>query len=428
MKLLAKIIKKQTIISLVLVTVIVGITVYTSYATLFKLDSISIAKAHTTENLRITFGNNGYDQQIHAKELTAFKDHEAINNEEIKINNIYLTNNADHLIRYKIFLKNVDKDNSIIADNYSISDLIDYKYLKYQINNEEILSLSADNLLYLGKTNNKSTNNLAIKVFISDDAKLVINNKQLHLQFIIEEIPQNRYGEEKSLANIIINENGGIDQIKNKNIPNYNLASIINEGIYYIKDNDGDSFIYRGVANNNVALNINDDIILLFKILRINGDGSIRLVLSQKDIVNYDLLKGKINENYRLNDWFNQIFSSKKDYLVSNYYCNYPNNYNELICPSQSKKQIVGTLSKTEAILAGSTNIINNTLFYLAYNDDVWLLENSYLSKGKIIKTNNDYSTKYYLPVINIKGNLIVESGDGGVDNPFKLDLKLNEE
>lgn len=430
MKILGNLFKKQTIISLTLILSIVAITMYSSYASLFKIDPISIAKAHETDNLRITFGNNGYDQQIHLKTLTSYKDEEAKTSKTIEVKKIYLTNNANYDLRFKLYLKNVLLEDSIVLDKYDEKSFLDSKYIKYQINNSEPKSLNDSNLILIDTVNSDLNNikKIEIKIWVSDEAKLKLNEKEIHLKFEIEEIKQNEYGEDHSLANIIFSQDGGIDNIKKKEKPNFNVSAISNDGLFVIKDDSGDSFYYRGSANNNVVFgkDINGKN-LEWKIIRINGDKTIRIILSENSISNYPNLFDNYSNFDLLNNWYKENIENSliKDYIVSGIFCNYQET--NLLCLNDLNKQQIGLLSKEEAYLAGSSITVNNSLYYLNLNEDMWLSnidENYfYLSKGKIISNLNPNTKKYLRPVINIKGNLIVESGDGSITSPFIFDL-----
>lgn len=441
MKILGSLFKKQSIISLTLILSIVAITMYSSYASLFKLDPVSIAKAHETDNLRITFGNNGYDQQIHSQVLTSFKDEEAVSSKNIKPNNIYITNESDHDIRFKLYLQQVLPDDSIKLMKDDKNYILDSKYIKYQINNQKVKMIEENTngliLIDTAKYGLDIVNKIVVKVWVSDEAKLLLSDKEIHLKFVIEEVPQNGYGEESSLANVILMQNEGIKNITQKTIPDYTNAAINKEGVFLVKDDLGDSFYYRGSANNNVLFgkDINGSPIE-WKIVRINGDKSIRIILSEKNLINYPSLLNKYLDNSIINNWFDENLSASfyNKFVVDNLFCDHPEI--SLLCLNDSNRLFIGLLSEEEALLAGSSVAVSNSLYYLSQKDDMWLMNTganaeknlSYLSRGKILFTSNNNLEKYLRPVINIKGNLIVQSGDGSVEAPFILDLQLNEE
>lgn len=88
---------------------------------------------------------------------------------------------------------------------------------------------------------------------------------------------------------ILINNGGGnatydsaINYIKGKSIPTLSTVATTNEGMFAANDNQGTSYYFRGAVNNNWIKygkdSSNKDI--YWRIIRINGDGSIRMIYS----------------------------------------------------------------------------------------------------------------------------------------------------
>ena len=95
--------------------------------------------------------------------------------------------------------------------------------------------------------------------------------------------------EKKGYQTILINNGGGattvdaaISYIKGKGTPNFTNTATTNEGMYAAKDDLGTSYYFRGAVNNNWVKfgkdSSNKDI--YWRIIRINGDGSIRMIYS----------------------------------------------------------------------------------------------------------------------------------------------------
>ena len=105
-----------------------------------------------------------------------------------------------------------------------------------------------------------------------------------------------------SIKDRILYDNGGREYIESKSNPDLNTIATIDEGMYSTLDNDGISYYYRG-ANNNNYLSFGD---FLWKIIRINGDGSIRLILDSA-----------LNGNYAFNDMYDDV-----DIYSNMYYTN----------------------------------------------------------------------------------------------------------
>lgn len=88
---------------------------------------------------------------------------------------------------------------------------------------------------------------------------------------------------------ILINNGGGnttydsaITYIKGKSIPTFSTVATTNEGMFAANDNQGTSYYFRGAVNNNWIKygkdSSNNDI--YWRIIRINGDNSIRMIYS----------------------------------------------------------------------------------------------------------------------------------------------------
>ena len=95
--------------------------------------------------------------------------------------------------------------------------------------------------------------------------------------------------EKKGYQTILINNGGGattvdaaIGYIKGKGTPNFANTATTNEGMYAAQDDLGTSYYFRGAVNNNWVKfgkdSSNKDI--YWRIIRINGDGSIRMIYS----------------------------------------------------------------------------------------------------------------------------------------------------
>ncbi len=77
-----------------------------------------------------------------------------------------------------------------------------------------------------------------------------------------------------NLKNEIIEKNGGVDFIENRVSPDFSLAVDYNDGMYAKEDDYGISYYYRGYINDNWVYFGG----YYWQILRINGDGSIKLI------------------------------------------------------------------------------------------------------------------------------------------------------
>ena len=76
------------------------------------------------------------------------------------------------------------------------------------------------------------------------------------------------------------------NNIKAKPSPNFNTIATTDEGMFMMEDDDGESYYFRGTAPNNwvkfgkTGTTPNEGQDIYWRIVRINGDGSIRLIFS----------------------------------------------------------------------------------------------------------------------------------------------------
>ena len=179
------------------------------------------------------------------------------------------------------------------------------------------------------------------------------------------------------------------------------------------KDNFGESYYYKNNSNNYIKVNN-----YLFRIVRINGDGTLRIMLNDNiNFASYGLSSDYFNSNVRnvIVNWFNNNFNSKSYVVDSDFDNSIYGNHNDIdnfITESSMYFDKVGLLSIREAKLIG--NIEGNIYLMNSYNDSsVWSIKN-----GNIVNVN--ISEKLGIrPVINIK-NLII-SGDGTINNPYRI-------
>ena len=99
-------------------------------------------------------------------------------------------------------------------------------------------------------------------------------------------------------------------------------------------------------------------------------------------------------------------------------------------------KYPIALITASELIYAGGRRNIKNDNFYLYSNFSYWTMTpfNYYYSEGMVgnsLVTNgqvNQYSQLYnsygLRPVINIRGDVLISSGDGTMNNPYRLKLK----
>lgn len=269
----------------------------------------------------------------------------------------------------------------------------------------------------------------------------------------------------------ILTNNGGEESIIGKGAPNFSLIASENEGLYTSLDEDGATYYFRGNVTNNYVSFANR----LWRIVRVNGDETVRLILQDSleakefntsknstSYAGYTINSGEEIENSTikttLDTWYqeNIVNSNLNNFVATSKYCNdttsysekyhiYYNGYNRiaknttpsLICQDNSEgfggkyRLKVGLLSADELVMAGALYDNANPSFYLNNNTDFYTMTPSdyyyysaYMMFLKADGTLDDVSVsqkKAIRPVISLKASTVVV-GDGTIENPYKID------
>lgn len=332
--------------------------------------------------------------------------------------------------------------NDSLDSNYFVISFSDIKgsgqYKVMQDENEVVsgkITSSQETIIDNFIIEGESTKNYVIH-FTSDDNELSLMIDVL-----------NQTGLRVTFADIILKNN----EVKNNPITKLvDEAALENEGLIKSVDNLGTSYYFRGNVLNNYVLFEN----MLWRIVRINGDNSVRIVLNStlEDKSNFysNIDEEKNYETSKVNTFLNSWFNSKitnKDYISNSEYCNdfdqnVDSNYTRLFvdkiptlnCLGNTINSKVGLLTLDEVILAGASNKSNNNKYYL-YNEDNktdWYTLN--YAKGKKNTVNvyvigeegnikDDVAGNLYRgirPVVNISKNATV-TGEGTIQNPYEI-------
>ena len=248
------------------------------------------------------------------------------------------------------------------------------------------------------------------------------------------------------------------------NIPKKNTLTKVgeeiattDEGLIEDIDDFGTTYYFRGdIKNNYVKIDK-----LLWRIVRINGDGTIKLVLNMasNDLANYhsDILKYEdlanaditklLNSFYEVNlkNYDNYITNSK--YCVESFkiedkngfiYAPYTrlitNNIPSFNCLGDNYSGKIGILTADEVVYAGA-NFKNENKSYYLYNSDIkniwWTSSLAKADKnnfypfsvninGKIVSDTTGMLYRNIRPSINIVRKTMV-NGDGTLDNPYEI-------
>ncbi len=312
----------------------------------------------------------------------------------------------------KITNTNIDENNNILADNILIKAGVTHNYT-FKITN---------------------INNTAFKLKINKVNEL-----------------------EEYFASTIINDN----EIKEK--PSTKVGTNIattNEGLIEDIDDYGLTYYFRGNVPNNYVEFAGTS----WRIVRINGNGTVKLILNKlsneltnynstfKDLENYE----KLTINESLNSFYESTLTNYDNYILTSKFCvenagsgsNINKTYNansRLVsnkiptfnCLGESYSSKIGLITADEVVYAGANFEDDNTSYYL-YNKDinnVWWTSNlsktkdgnyypfAVNSSGKIIDSTSGNLYRGLRPVINIIKKVTV-TGDGTIDNPYKINEK----
>lgn len=253
--------------------------------------------------------------------------------------------------------------------------------------------------------------------------------------------------EENTFADVILTNN----KVSETAITTYGESAVLDEGLLQAQDDLGVAYYFRGaVTNNNVSFaGFN------WKIVKINGDGSVKLVLDGilEEISRYYEDSNAFIESSILdvlNDWYDDNLTNYSDYIAYYKFCNdavlesnsinyaaysriITNKIPTFVCLGYSDNGKIGLLTADEVAMAGGSTS-ENTSYYL-YNSDI---DTSYYTMTSAKNENNNYypfivDTNGALasdtsgdllrgvrPVINIIKTAKV-SGNGTIDEPYQI-------
>ena len=254
------------------------------------------------------------------------------------------------------------------------------------------------------------------------------------------------------------NENNVFSEVvlDNNKVSNISLSTIgeeatLDEGLLSGKDDLGITYYFRGkVTNNNVHFANLD-----WKIVKINGDGSIKLVLSTltNEITKYyseDYVFSESQIKDYLNKWFDDNLKYYSDYIVYNKFCNdmimendgstyiafnriNTNKIPTNICLGNLENLQIGLLTADEVMLAGG-GLKDNSDYYLYIennNTPYWTMTSAQYkgklyypyvvsAKGALVHNVAGNLLRGVRPVINIIKNAKV-TGNGTIESPYEI-------
>ena len=351
-------------------------------------------------------------------------------------------------------VKSTDKE-KILHFSVTNDSQIDVYYSVRLVN---VKQFATDVKLYLY---NNSNNSLEIKtngtndVIVSNGVK--VSPKETQSYYIKITNPN----EEFNIFELEVSEDKEQDITITKTIINNNIiksapatkvgeeAATNDEGLISDLDDYGVTYYFRGNVTNNY-FNFAEK---RWRIVRINGDNTIRLILDEQ-VSTMEQFAGEEGEynsvaiSKSLDEWYNSNLSNYDKYIVENKFCydynlstdkTVYNAYTRVVvsntpsfnCEGKVISKNIGLLSVDEAIYAGLMVNRSNTSNYL-YNSGLnewWTITpstNEYGFNIFIVKNDgaitsvNSRNVKSLRPVINLSSYIHIE-GNGTKENPYKI-------
>lgn len=370
---------------------------------------------------------------------------EVIVADELSINYINGSTISNRNTKYNFSITNNGTDN--ISYDIKIIDLKKYhENVHYSLLSHEA-NISIESAAII-PDNTTIADNISISAGATQNYSFeILNNKETTFSLVIKKATNN---EEYFYSTIL--KNNKITNLKTK--PGEEISEIT-EGLIEDYDDFGLIYYYRGNVTNNYVKFADE----LWRIVKINSDGTVKLVLNNlvTDLTNYnsdtenitDLSKTTIAKS--LTSYYDLNLSDYDNYIANQKYCvetNFTenndqkvyNSYTRLItnkiptsnCLGTKKSGKIGLLTADEVILAGATSEHNNEKFYLynnKYEKSWWTLSlatnqnNDFYpfavsKEGKILYDISGTSYQGLRPVINIIRKSTV-SGSGTENDPY---------
>lgn len=340
--------------------------------------------------------------------------------------------------------------NTTDADAYYYIEFKNLKNIKGKINYQ----LKSENLNIddsLNSFNTTVAHNIKIDAGKTEEYELEFKaNKNIIYSLELNINEEN--AEVNTFADVILKNN----KVKDKPLTKVGIeAARTDEGLIKTTDDKGTSYYFRGNVNNNY-LKIEDN---LFRIVRVNGDGSVKVILddvAQSKKVYYDSdkynFKSSPINNYLNKEWLSYSIGKAESHLASGKYCNeytkdehgylaykrvVEDKISSLVCVGNKISLKVGILNIDEVLYAGGIIDEENKDYYL-YNDKI--VDSSFLmtsakeengvffpfslsANGAIISSNAGNNPSAIRPVITIIKTDVAE-GEGTLSNPYILSSK----
>ena len=375
-----------------------------------------------------------YDQVIHPETLVVVSDELSINyldGNTIISNGEYrfsVTNNGSNDVYYQIRLTDISGYDAHVTYSLASNDTsvsVGDKTLSEcdNIVMDNVLITSLDTQNFTLHVRDNTSTNFKIEIKKIDDIE----------EYFYMTVLNNNEVKESSISEV------GVEVATN------------NEGLIASVDDDGASYYFRGSVDNNYVSFAG----LTWRIVRINGDGSVRLILDSvtDTLANYhtenegyeDFTKTDIQES--LNSFYESNLKSYETSIANTRFCSeygksddtynaytriVTNEIPTLNCLGDRYTSRIGLLTADEVVYAGGLYKEENTDYYL-YNEEIenlwWTMSLAKLSdeefypflvneSGELIDNINGSLYRSLRPVISLNRTVIV-TGTGTLDDPY---------
>ncbi len=341
-----------------------------------------------------------------------------------------ITNNSANDVYYDIVMENLKNYDSKVGFNL----------------------VSTDGNIDISNTLNRNTNVLVGNLLIPKGATqnftfALFNNKMTSFKLTIRKTTDSK---EYFYMTLLENNPVGKDTLTKIG----DEVAVGNEGLIEDFDDLGNTYYFRGnIANNYVKFADN-----IWRIVRINGDGTVKMILNSstgeltsfndtlegsEDIENTSIIKA-------LNVYYEIYLQNYDNYIAAHKFCidslnngatnKIYNAYNRIVtdkiptfnCLGSSYSSKIGLLSADEAIYAGASTGEENKKYYL-YNadlDNVWWTSTLALASetdfkpfaintdGRVVSNVSGLLFRHLRPVISLNRKVTV-TGDGSIENPY---------
>ena len=278
--------RKDLLILLFLISITV-LVIGVSYALLTKnIIGGSNKVVYRVGDLEVKLDESG-SKDISLTNATPQEDSEGLSNEPYSFS---IVNNATTDLKYTIYLEDdIDAKNSCGTN----CELVPYNFVKYNLSSDSA-SLKTSTLssssteLYTGTITSKSTDKFNLRVWLSIDADNTAMNKYYFGKIKVainqgdDYCIRNGFNTLSDCMLVMNNHETSLETAKQnitaKGIPDFSKTATTDEGLYMAEDNDGASYYYRGAVKNNYVSFAG----FTWRIIRRNGDGSVRLIYSGK--------------------------------------------------------------------------------------------------------------------------------------------------